>query len=78
MSTATTELAPAPEGLFASAFAKQIQKRIRRRIHGLKVIFQEKGVILRGEVPNCYTKQLAQQAAMALGATILTNDIHVR
>jgi osmotically-inducible protein OsmY len=61
----------------AREVARQIQSRLGRRIRGLKVVMLEHGLVLRGQVPTYYTKQLAQQAAMELGLAVLNNDIQV-
>lgn len=56
----------------------EIVQRLGRRIRKLKVEVRDEGVVLSGEAPSFYTKQLVQQAAMELGAAVLANDIEVR
>jgi hypothetical protein len=65
------------EGLTATELENRIRDRVGRRIDGLKVILHDHGFVLRGHVRNYYTKQLAQQAALEVGAPVLTNDIQV-
>jgi hypothetical protein len=65
------------DGQTENNLALQLQRRIGHRLRALQVIVHENGLILRGQVPNFYTKQLVQQAAMEMGASILTNDIQV-
>lgn len=51
----------------------------RVRVHQLRVIVQEQGLVLQGCVPTYYSKQLAQHAAMEVsGLPILANEIEVR
>jgi hypothetical protein len=47
-------------------------------VHGLQVIVQPRGILLRGNCATFYSKQLAQHAAMmAAGNLPLTNEIRV-
>ncbi len=56
---------------------RRIASRVGRGITDLKIIVQAQGLILRGRFPNYYSKQLAQQAALEVGAPVLANDIQV-
>jgi len=77
MSVHGTEANWATNTGLADEVRSQIESRVGRRIRGLKVIVHEHGLVLRGHVTTYYTKQLAQQAAMEVGAAVLTNDIEV-
>ena len=56
----------------------QVQRRLGSRIRDLRVIIRQDGVILKGHTATYHAKQLAQHAAMELGALpIVANDIEV-
>jgi hypothetical protein len=61
----------------AHDWQKEIARRVGRPIRHLQIKVKEQGLILRGEVPNYYTKQLVQTAAMELGGTVLANEVVV-
>jgi hypothetical protein len=41
-----------------------IENRLAGRIHGLRIRFENNGLVLEGRTRTYYTKQLAQHAAM--------------
>ena len=55
-----------------------VQNRLSRRVRGLRLAVRGCGLILQGQAPNYYAKQLAQQAVMeACALPILANEIEV-
>jgi hypothetical protein len=56
----------------------KVKRRLGSRVRDLRVIVRRDGVILTGRASTYHAKQLAQHAAMELGALpILANDIEV-
>jgi hypothetical protein len=56
----------------------RILGRLGGRARGLQVVVWNHGIVLKGQVPSYYAKQLAQQAVMeATNLPILANDIEV-
>ncbi len=73
----TDVLAP-PAANEAERIESLMQCRLGNRIRGLRVLLLAGGLILQGRAATYHAKQLAQHAAMELGATpILANDIEV-
>ena len=51
----------------------------RAHVHDLRVVVQERGLVLEGRAATFYAKQLAQHTAMlATGLPLLANRIAVR
>jgi len=56
-----------------------LQRRLGNRIHSLRIVMRDNGIILKGHAATYHAKQLAQHAAMELAnVPILANDIEVR
>lgn len=56
----------------------QIARRLNGRLRGLQLVVQGRGLILRGQAPNYYVKQLVQHEVMvATSLPILANEIEV-
>jgi hypothetical protein len=56
----------------------KVQRRLGSRVRDLRIIVRRDGLILKGQASTYHAKQLAQHAAMELGALpILANDIEV-
>lgn len=56
-----------------------LTRRIGTRIRGLRLVFAQTGVILRGRSETFHAKQVAQHALMELSETpILANEIEVK
>ena len=56
----------------------RVQTRLLGIVHDLRLIAQERGVVLRGRSRTYYGKQLAQQAIMqAAPMPLLANEIQV-
>ncbi len=56
----------------------RVQAKLRGRIHNLRVLFYECGIVLQGFARTYYAKQLAQHAVMAeTRLPILANNIEV-
>jgi hypothetical protein len=56
-----------------------LTRRLGSRIHGLRIIFEQTGVILRGRSETYHAKQIAQHAVMEFtAAPILANEIEVK
>jgi hypothetical protein len=56
----------------------RIQCRLGGQIREFRLVVVDKGLILRGQAPTYYAKQLAQHAVMeATGLPILANEIEV-
>ncbi|HEX8202672.1 MAG TPA: phospholipid-binding protein [Isosphaeraceae bacterium] len=66
-------------GDLAGQIERQIERRARGRIHGLRVACGDGLVILQGHCRTYHAKQLAQEAALdlAAGRTRLVNQIVV-
>jgi osmotically-inducible protein OsmY len=62
---------------FASDVKALILTRLGQQIRQLQVIVQDGGLVLRGQAPTYYAKQIAQQIAMESGGVILSNEIEV-
>jgi hypothetical protein len=62
----------------ATELEAHIQSRLTGLVRELELVVLEKGLILRGQVHTYYAKQLAQQAVMEAGLSILANEIEVR
>ena len=65
--------------------AEQLESLVQRQLHGrvrvhrLRVLVQEQGLVLQGCASTYYAKQLAQHAAMEVsGLPILANEIKVQ
>jgi hypothetical protein len=61
---------------------KQIETRVQgqlsRRVPGFHLLWQDRGLVLRGHAPTYYAKQLAQEAVMRVSRLpILANEIEV-
>ena len=57
----------------------QVQSRLGGRVRDLRLLAQDRGLVLRGRAPTYYAKQLAQHAVMtATALPILANEIEVR
>ena len=57
----------------------RVQHQLSGRIHDLRVVVRENGLVLQGYVPTYYAKQLAQHALMeASPLPIRANEIEVR
>jgi hypothetical protein len=55
-----------------------IRLRVSRRIRNLRLVCGEDGLVLRGQAPSFYVKQIAQQAVMeATDMPISANEIAV-
>lgn len=59
--------------------AREIQLATSSGIRGLKVVWEERGVVLYGHCRTFYTKQLAQKMALTIlgDDEVLINAIHV-
>jgi hypothetical protein len=67
---------PYPAAEQAEALLKQL---LGARVSCLRVLIDEKGVVLQGRAFSYYVKQLAQHAAMqTLGLPVCANEIEVR
>lgn len=56
-----------------------VRSRISGRIRGLELVYTGEGIVLRGQAPSFYVKQIAQQALMeATDMPISKNEIAVR
>ena len=56
----------------------QLQGRLSGRIHDLRVLVRDEGLVLQGHARTYYAKQLAQQAVMeASPLPIRANEIQV-
>jgi len=56
-----------------------LQNRLGGRVHDLRLLVREDGLILQGHARTYYAKQLAQQAVMeASQLPIRANEIEVR
>lgn len=56
-----------------------LTRRLGSRIRGLRLVFAQAGLILRGRSETYHAKQIAQHAAMEITATpILANEIEVK
>jgi hypothetical protein len=69
--------------LFTPTEAERLEglltRRLGSRIHGLRIIFEQTGVILRGRSETYHAKQVAQHAVMEFtAAPILANEIEVK
>lgn len=63
---------------FAVHLEDQIQTRLHGRIRNFEVFCADDGLILRGQVPSYYVKQLVQHAVMSECLTpIRANQIEV-
>jgi hypothetical protein len=72
MISATTALCGAAE------VETSLRQRLRGRVRDLSVDLNERGMVLRGQAANYYTKQLAQHyAAEAAGLPVAANEIEV-
>ena len=81
----TPEAAPQAESTrnLSDGLAARIERQVRSetgdRIRALKVRIRQNSVVLEGNCPSFYCKQLAQHAAMPLaGPKLLNNRIRVR
>lgn len=59
-----------------------LEQLLRRELHGrliqIRLLFRDEGLVLQGESPSFYGKQLAQHAIMkATQIPIRANEIHV-
>jgi hypothetical protein len=55
-----------------------LTRRLGSRIRGLRLVFEQTGVILRGRSETYHAKQIAQHAVMEFtAAPILANEIEV-
>jgi len=55
-----------------------VQHQLAGRVCDLRLLIQDKGLVLRGRAYTYYAKQLAQQAVMnATGLPLLANDIEI-
>lgn len=55
-----------------------VQRRLQGRVHDLRLLVGDQGLILQGQTSTYYAKQLAQHAAMEItGLAILANEIEV-
>jgi hypothetical protein len=63
----------------AAELEARVQCRLSGRVRDFRLIFADKGLVLRGHTHTYYAKQLAQHAVMqATEFTILANEIEVR
>ncbi len=76
MNTRTLLTPTAPD---AERLEGLLTRRLGNRVRGLRLVFNQAGVILRGRSETYYAKQVAQHAAMELtAAPILANEIEVK
>jgi hypothetical protein len=55
-----------------------VRTRVNRRVRDLRIVCDENGLVLQGQAPSYYVKQIAQQAVMAAtDMPILANEIEV-
>ena len=55
-----------------------VRERVSRRVRNLRLACSDGGLVLRGQAPSFYVKQMAQQAVMeATDMPILANKIEV-
>ncbi len=55
-----------------------LQSRLSGRVHNLRLVVRDQGIVLQGCARTYYAKQLAQYEAMEAGGfPILANDIEV-
>jgi hypothetical protein len=55
-----------------------VRCRLSRRVREFQLVIYENGLVLRGQAPTFYVKQLAQQAVMeTTSLPIRANEIHV-
>lgn len=74
----TSRAAVAPTQRRQQDLESLVQRRMRGRIHNLRLEVGAAGVVLRGRAPSFHAKQMAQHAAMELlGLPILANAIEV-
>jgi hypothetical protein len=72
-----------PNPLHCSAQdAYRLEQLLKRELHGriieVKVLFRDDGLVLQGESPSFYVKQLAQHSVMkASKLPLRANEIHV-
>jgi hypothetical protein len=79
------EIIMSPQPEFAAATPEQlarleehIQSRLTGRVHDLRLVLHEGGLVLRGHAHTYYAKQLAQHAVMdAMSLPIRANEIDV-
>jgi hypothetical protein len=62
----------------AAELERAVRIQLGGRIHGLKILVLDNGILMEGRVDTFYAKQVAQQAVMASGCSILHNAIEVR
>ncbi len=56
-----------------------LQRRLCGRVHDLRLLFRDHGLVLSGHARTYYAKQLAQHAAMEIsGLSVSANEIAVR
>lgn len=68
-------------GLQADHLEALVQRQLTGRVsvRDLRVLVEDRGLVLRGRAATYYAKQIAQHAAMeATGLPILANEIEVR
>jgi hypothetical protein len=69
----------APCGRSIEEAVVKLQNRVGSRVRGLRVVIEDRHIILHGRAPTYHAKQLVQHAAMAiLGLPILANRIEVQ
>ncbi|MBX9622601.1 MAG: BON domain-containing protein [Gemmataceae bacterium] len=74
---ATANTSPADTGALETLVRQWLAGRAH--VHDLRVVVQERGLVLEGRAATFYAKQLAQHSAMLVtGLPLLANRIAVR
>ena len=71
-------IVPVPSPLELAPIVTEIDRQLRGRLRQFNIVGDERGIVLSGEAPSFYVKQLAQHAVGRMTSVpIVRNEIQV-